>query len=250
MTANMDGFLRRLTDLGLRRIYKFVLKSTIGRFLADELQIEQLEVRSGDGVVVLKDLELQANVINGEILRDSPVQVRSVAIDEIRVHLSYSTLFEDSLKFEVNCLDLVIEPNLHARRIQHPELNRTSLDESGISEADRTQEPEPPMMGEESLQYIAYWVHVVVAKLRAVAHTVNVTIVNPAFAEADHLALQLQFKEVSFFNTDPNSFEGSTTSLELSSMIMSGAKSDVASNLGATKVGSKNHPSGSVFDMY
>ena len=65
----METFFNKLTDIGLRRLYKFILKRTIGVYLESELLIEQLEVSSREGLVTLNDLKLNCDLINEDYFR-------------------------------------------------------------------------------------------------------------------------------------------------------------------------------------
>lgn len=65
----MDTFFSRLTDLGLRRLYKFILKRTIGLYFESELLIEQLHVSSREGLVTLYDLKLSCDLLNEDYFR-------------------------------------------------------------------------------------------------------------------------------------------------------------------------------------
>ena len=64
-----ETFFSKLTDIGLRRLYKFILKRTIGVYLDSELLIEQLQVSSRDGLVTLHDLRLSCDLLNEDYLR-------------------------------------------------------------------------------------------------------------------------------------------------------------------------------------
>lgn len=45
-----------------KRLFKFLLKRAIGQFLSSDLDLENLEVQLGNGVVVLRELELNLEV--------------------------------------------------------------------------------------------------------------------------------------------------------------------------------------------
>ncbi|KAJ0401611.1 hypothetical protein ATCC90586_007053 [Pythium insidiosum] len=61
------AFLKQLTDPALKRLYKFVLKRLIGRFLADdEIDLDQLDVHLRSGRLELCDLMLSAEMLNAE----------------------------------------------------------------------------------------------------------------------------------------------------------------------------------------
>lgn len=162
----MDSFFQRLTDLGLKRIYKFVLKSTLGKYLDDELLIEQLDVRSRDGVIVLKGLRLRAEALNDELQHIAPLRVVTALIDEIQVHLSYSTLLTESCRFVLNTVDLSVEPSVLAAK---PSPEGDPSPEGPAAEAAAEAEA-AGSDGQESLGHMAYWVQVIIAKLQV---TVN-----------------------------------------------------------------------------
>ena len=60
--------LRRLTDPALKRLYKFVLKRLIGRFLLSELALSDLNVHLRAGTIELRSLTLDADAINAMLL--------------------------------------------------------------------------------------------------------------------------------------------------------------------------------------
>ena len=56
--------LRRLQTVALKRLYKFILKRILGPFLADELDLDQLDVELSKGLLHLGDLELNVAPLN------------------------------------------------------------------------------------------------------------------------------------------------------------------------------------------
>ena len=147
----MDFVLNKLTDLGLRRLYKFVLKRTIGKYLEDELLIDQLEVKSRDGVVKLRDIKFNAQVINDEFLELLPVKIVSISISELEVYLSYKTLLTDSCRFVVDKLDIVLAPNeLYYKTRGNPSPNKK---ESGGVEVELEAPSRSEMAAPASTEY-------------------------------------------------------------------------------------------------
>ncbi|KIZ05135.1 hypothetical protein MNEG_2829, partial [Monoraphidium neglectum] len=51
-------------DWALRRVLKFVLKRSVGKFLQTDLDLEQLDVQLGTGAVELRNVLLNCNTIN------------------------------------------------------------------------------------------------------------------------------------------------------------------------------------------
>ena len=50
--------VRRLTDGPMRRLYRYILRKTIGVYLLGELSVDQLDVQISEGEVNLCDLEV------------------------------------------------------------------------------------------------------------------------------------------------------------------------------------------------
>jgi autophagy-related protein 2 len=109
----MDYIFHSLTDIALRRLYKFILKRTIGKYLEKELLIEQLQVTSRDGVVRLNDISLKVDVINDEFFQSGQpmLLLDSVVISSLEVHMSYSTILTESCRFVIDHMEIVLRPN-------------------------------------------------------------------------------------------------------------------------------------------
>jgi hypothetical protein len=59
----MDFLLNTLLYAPLQRLYKFVLKKLLGRFLKrGDLDLDQFDVQLSDGVLELRDVELNTEV--------------------------------------------------------------------------------------------------------------------------------------------------------------------------------------------
>lgn len=235
----MDGIFRSITDNSLRRIYKFILKRVLGRYLRDELLVEQVVVQSREGVVLLRDLVLNADIINDDFLFATPFKIVSASVKEIRIYISYSSLLTESCKFEVDSVDLFVQ-------IEQEDGRRKSReeDENGnVSGAEEEQEQatleEVPSFGadtaQEGLGYLAYWIQIVIAKLKAHINHVAIHILPPK-ASHTSLSLRVDLFDLAFHNTDPQSFEGRASSLQLSSLIVEKHQQEIIANLGNTKV--------------
>jgi hypothetical protein len=55
-------------DWALRRVLKFVLKRSVGRYLQTELDLEQLDVQLGCGAVELRNVLLNCDSINQRLV--------------------------------------------------------------------------------------------------------------------------------------------------------------------------------------
>ena len=179
----MDYILNRLTDIGLRRLYKFVLKRTIGKYLEDELLIDQLNVISRDGIVKLRDIRFNANVLNEEFLSLLPIKIVSLTVSELEVHLSYKTLLTDSCRFVVDQVDIVIAPNENYVKLKStsPNSKNANAKTEDIDDDDEYESPQIPSAGHTSeegqkgLSFIANCIEVVVARLQVQVRNINIT---------------------------------------------------------------------------
>ena len=247
----MDFIFNRLTDIGLRRLYKFVLKRTIGKYLEDELLIDQLQVISRDGIVKLSDIRFNAAVLNEEFFDSLPVKIISLTVTELEVHMSYKTLLTDSCRFVVDNVNIVIAPNEHyvktksnaTATLSDQNEDATSAPSAAHTAADggghTTEE------GQRGLSFIANWIEVVVARLQVHVGVINVLFKIPQqsteFGQHKHSEhhhkratkhpsggglgvkvsgskravvthdIQLCFRNLQYFNDDPRSYENSSS---------------------------------------
>jgi len=192
----MDYIFHSLTDIALRRLYKFILKRTIGKYLEKELLIEQLQVTSRDGIVRLNDISLKVDVINDEFFRGQPMLLDSVVISSLEVHMSYSTILTESCRFVIDHMGIVLRPNCcqshnddnddesmmmlgKERRFDTSSTTTNSNSSSGVGvdsvapSSDNTSNFGSED-GQKGLSFIAHWIEVIVSRLQ-VSHTIIVT---------------------------------------------------------------------------
>jgi hypothetical protein len=227
----MNFIFHTLTDIALRRVYKFVLKQAIGKYLKDELIIDQLHVHSRDGLVTVSDLELNVDVLNRELF-GLPIRLLSAKISFIEVHMSYSTILTDSCLFVIDSIDCVVDNQInsnfdttHSTKAQETIKTTTPVQ---LASDDDQAEREISAEGEEGLNFIAQWIELVVAKLRIEIRTINLV-----FEHAGR-RLSLQLRDIQFSSNDSSSF-ASQQSLEASTRLMNSLDL-AASYLSAAKV--------------
>ena len=63
----MRGF-SGLSDFFLRKAFKFVLKRNLGRYLASELDFNQLDVQLGQGTIKLRQLLLNCTELTDQLV--------------------------------------------------------------------------------------------------------------------------------------------------------------------------------------
>jgi autophagy-related protein 2 len=104
----MFRLLGGLTDPALRRLYKFVVKRLIGRFLVDELDLSQLDVRLRAGTIELHDLELDVDALNRSF--SLPFLITKGSIGNIKVTMRYGNMLSESLTIRVEDVDICVVP--------------------------------------------------------------------------------------------------------------------------------------------
>ena len=55
------------TQWATRRLFKFLLKKRLGRYVRGEVDLEQLDVQLGSGLAQLNDVALDADYINTQV---------------------------------------------------------------------------------------------------------------------------------------------------------------------------------------
>lgn len=65
--------LSGLSDFLLRKAFKFVLKRNLGRYLASELDFNQLDVQLGQGTIELRQLLLDCTELTEQLVRQAPL---------------------------------------------------------------------------------------------------------------------------------------------------------------------------------
>lgn len=234
----MNSIFESITDATLRRVYKLVLKRTIGKYLEDELLIDQLQVQSRDGKFAVHNLRLNPDLLNDEIFNRTPLKLLSLEIEELGVTISYSSLVSDGLQVDVSSINVHLCPNK----------NIISVGRSDSS--DSTEDEDPPAgqsttaagiestseEGKEGLSFIGTWIEVIVAKLRAKIGQINIYLHPNDEPIEDSPYLKVSLKDIFFFNADPSGdMQGS--SMRLSQSVMSSMhQSTTLTALSSTKV--------------
>jgi hypothetical protein len=75
-----------------RRLAKFVIKRTVGQFLENELDLDQLEVNIGTGSFTVSNVALNVAAMN-ELLVDTPFQMTSGSIQKIELTIPWNDMW-------------------------------------------------------------------------------------------------------------------------------------------------------------
>ncbi|CAH0519484.1 unnamed protein product [Peronospora belbahrii] len=169
-------FFKQLTDPALKRLYKFVLKRMIGRFLAaDELDLDQLDVHLRSGRLELCDLLLNADVLNTELCEAQglPFKVKKGYLGSVRVSISYASIMSESCLVEIDDIEIILVP-LDKHETQEIRRNDLALNAAlQQNQEDSGRQERKPMMTEvvdevsqEGLDFVASWIEQVTSKIK------------------------------------------------------------------------------------
>jgi hypothetical protein len=120
-----------------KRLYKFLLRKSIGRFLAQDLDFENFDVELVNGCIELRDLDLNLEVEFGcfiplfgsvplyiimpspllqvldELISDSPFSIIEGHIGGITASLPWSNFWSGDIVLEMRGLRLTLKPELN-----------------------------------------------------------------------------------------------------------------------------------------
>ncbi|XP_011270033.1 hypothetical protein CAOG_08461 [Capsaspora owczarzaki ATCC 30864] len=104
-----DALQRTFTDALQKRVLKFLLKRTVGQFLASELQLDQVDVQLGDGRVHLHNLALDVDSLNQQVA-DLPFRITHGSIGTIRASIPWKDIWRGSCELEFDNLRICLSP--------------------------------------------------------------------------------------------------------------------------------------------
>ncbi|KAJ3044561.1 autophagy- protein 2, partial [Rhizophlyctis rosea] len=110
MSSSLWPFSTRLIPQSLqKRLMKFLLKRAIGQFLATELDLANLDVELGEGRVVLKDLELNIDLLN-DLAVDLPFVITDGRISAITATVPWKDIWSGNCTLELDEIFIEITP--------------------------------------------------------------------------------------------------------------------------------------------
>lgn len=172
--------LQTLQEQTLRRLYKFVLRRAIGRFLKSDSVLEEVNVNLSEGRVELGHLELDENVLN-ESAAGLPLRVVRASVAQINAKFPYSNLLEESCTLHVEGIVVDVVPaQVDTSPKSHPKARKQPSKAAGESPS---QTPFAPLdasitydEGQESLGFLAQWIEQILSQLRASAADVTINL--------------------------------------------------------------------------
>jgi hypothetical protein len=215
------NFFGSLTDAALRRVYKFVLKRSIGKYLQDEFVLDQVEVKTREGTIKLYDLNFNVNELNEEFLYAFPIKLESLTINELEVHLSYLNILQESCQFFVDTVELsFVKGNVLATPTDISSDGNAHKVFSNTNSTSREHEDRDDISfssdGQSGLNFIAHWVEVILSRLRIQVNKAIVRIVS----DAEGTEFCLELRSLNFLNGDPSTDSMQSSSLQYSSALI------------------------------
>ncbi|OWZ22913.1 hypothetical protein PHMEG_0002314 [Phytophthora megakarya] len=163
-------FFKQLTDPALKRLYKFVLKRMIGRFLAaDELDLDQLDVHLRSGRLELCDLLLNAEVLNAELCEAQglPFKVKKGYLGSVRVAISYANIMSESCLVEIDDIEIIVVPLDKEEAQTRQSFSAEEKHETEEKVEKKSMAPEPvDEISQEGLDFVASWIEQVTSKIK------------------------------------------------------------------------------------
>ena len=83
--------------------YKFILKRVLGDFLCDDLNAKQFDVHLREGILEVRDLNVNVAFIN-TLLVGTPVRLKQGRLGRVRATIAYRNLLRESCVFELDGL--------------------------------------------------------------------------------------------------------------------------------------------------
>lgn len=218
-------YLKRLTDVSLKRLYKFVLQRAIGRFLAADLLLDQLELvdeqGSGAGLVVVSDLDLDCDALNEELAAslfpngESSVTVCRAHIDSLEARVSYSSILFDGCKLRGRGITVEITPylapssssSIRKRSNSKTKASRPISKSSTSSSNGNNGANYSSSEGQEGLAFIAHWVETLIARLQI---EVDGLLLIMHSGSSPSPSLELSISKAVFHNAHPHLLDGSS----------------------------------------
>ena len=89
--------VRKLASPALKRLYRYIFRRIIGKFLLHDIGLEHIDVRLKDGYLHLKNLQFDPHVLNSHLSSiQAPVRVLAGTAAAISAQVSYGSILSNS----------------------------------------------------------------------------------------------------------------------------------------------------------
>jgi hypothetical protein len=223
----MQSIFDSFSDATLRRLFKFVLKRSIGRFLCDELALEQVTVSSRQGVLSIIDLIINPIAINEEFFASSPLQLRRCTIKRLESAISYSSLLKDGFKISFHGVEIELEPNTTSHSAPSSSSSRKSNSNSNEVYSDSkihnpgqtnpTVSDDTKSIDTSGLGFLVEWVEVLVLSIQASVHDVKISIAASS-STSSPFACEIHVSDILYVNAGNSQINHETSVSEASKL--------------------------------
>eukprot|EP00124_Ichthyophonus_hoferi_P002986 Ihof_evm10s231 gene=Ihof_evmTU10s231 len=148
----------------LQRLVKFLLKRTIGPYLLDDLECDQLSLSLSEGCVTITDLRLDVLVLNG-LLRGTPLAISSGYVGCVKVTIPWRNLMGGNCCLTLSNIKIVTVPtaqvdsDLRSRHFYHDLTERGSVQEQVPIDDDQWDNVP------EGVEVVAGWIESIISKI-------------------------------------------------------------------------------------
>ena len=217
---------------------------------------QQLEIHSRTGSVSLKNLRLNCDLLN-EYMSTSPLRVVEAEMGELQASISYDTLLSDGCNITCRRLVLVfapaVSPTASARRKstgahktpfsadnrthsqkdssskKHTPTPNQSNEESSpnnnsSNSSSRIFSSQEDLVTDDSLGFIAQWIEVIIARLQVTLSDLHILLLDTTQVETASVAMHMQFRHVTFYNSHPRLMHENGASVLAASMVGTSAE--------------------------
>jgi len=188
--------LNHLSDQGLKRFFKVLLKRTIGNYLDGELSLEQLIVNSSENRIEVHNLQLNVLEINKYLATTNfPLQCISGKFDLLFINYSLSNIFADGFNLQINCLELKLSICSGNDNEDDCRMERSDVYDNPTVET----EPLFSSEGQLGLLFVSNWIENVFSHLHISCDKIILDIFDGTSADLKQI-FQLNLKQTMFSN--------------------------------------------------
>jgi hypothetical protein len=205
----MNYIFDSFSDATLRRLFKFVLKRVLGKYLDEDVVLDQIQVQSRKGTVAISNLLLNVAVINEEIFSNFPIKLICFKIASLEGRISYSSILSEGFHLEINGVHMTFKEDVDYQK-------SSSLDSqftipiplsSTISNIEDFDSKSASSVGRESLSFIANWIDVLITSVYVTVS--NLTIVLETKNSLDSCLFTVS--KFQYSNSQANQFRGDSS---------------------------------------
>ncbi|KJE89527.1 hypothetical protein CAOG_008461 [Capsaspora owczarzaki ATCC 30864] len=194
-----DALQRTFTDALQKRVLKFLLKRTVGQFLASELQLDQVDVQLGDGRVHLHNLALDVDSLNQQVA-DLPFRITHGSIGTIRASIPWKDIWRGSCELEFDNLRICLSPKTEQDFAAGAAAAASARSDSGGASSSTSSSNNKEMDG---LYFLHGLIETVLAKIKVRLLRTEVVVEQRSTITNTLVSLSIRVNELSYSDVTP-----------------------------------------------